>query len=339
MQRTRKCNLPVELAEFDNLVDYVQRRGNHWVSSCPACRDDGHKGSSWPDRCLWFIDHSKPRGFCTHCRQLFFPGRKDKNIGSEEMLARYQAMREADARRREAEAHVLNTKVAQFVDGKYWLRAHENLDNTHRHYWEQAGIPESYQNFWKLGYVPDRTFLVENNKYKTEAYTIPIFDINFLPVNMQYRLMRDDIPLGGRYRFEIPKRFSIFVARPDLDWDKVEELWIVEGSKKAAVAYINIPESRPDTRQIIAISSVSWWQDLSDILPYELPKLIIPDPEAMIRPDRAPATWSPHPVEMGRAIGTSRILSLPGKIDDMIVKSHISGDRILSMTRMATKVE
>jgi hypothetical protein len=198
-------------------------------------------------------------------------------------------------------------RLAEFSSEELWLEYTERMDDRHREWWKEAGIPDEWQTFWRLGYEPAKRYEFEQQVHTSPAYVIPKFDLGWVPTQIDYRLV--DAPKGaGKYRQVVDLPPAVFIARPDSE-ELAEDgrLLIVEGSKKAMVTYLLLED-----RQVAGIPGCTSWgkidekaQDLEEVF-------VVLDPGA--------GEWS---YRLAEKIGQARVLDLPMKIDDAILAGHL----------------
>lgn len=332
----RQTPLPTQLDEFNRQVNYVQKVGAlKWTSSCPNCGGEVHSDGKWPDRCVWWADEGRPRGACMRCGKIFFPGKHDNLFMSAQELERRRKLREQQWLSEQAEEKRRRERFAQFTTDELWKELHNRLTEEHRHWWEAQGIGAYWQDFWQLGYTPDKAFKVGDKLYHSPAMTIPIFDLGWEPKNIQYRLLRE-IPGSGKYRPEIHTP-AAFISRPDMTLD-VDEVVIVEGSKKAMVVYLYL-DYKEEQFQTVGVPSMNSWAGMEQRFENAGRVYVMLDPDSMKRPIRAPDDWQPYPVKLCKKIGLkSRLVELPAKPDDMLLKHGATSDTFREAFRNARRV-
>lgn len=211
-------------------------------------------------------------------------------------------------------------RAAAFAGSGEWETYHHALTEENRIWWRSQGIPDDWQDFWGLGYTPSHTFKYKDEMYKRPAYTIPKFDRNFVPVNMDYRLV--DPPLGvGKYRpkYGLPSR--VFIARPDMpNLTHDGRIVVVEGSKKAMVVSSQLGV------QTLGIPGCSSWGDLlsllQDVRYNQL--VVVLDPDA-----------SKKALLLAKAIGKFTVqLSLPAKPDDAFLYYNLTPERFWNLVKL-----
>ena len=200
---------------------------------------------------------------------------------------------------------------------------HDNMSEENKSWWEKAGVPADYQLFWELGYIPNRAIFDRTGSLiKVSAYSIPKHDLGWHKLNVDFRLI--GAPLDcGKYRPIAGLPPAPFIARPDfatLDNDGVA--YVVEGSKKAMVSCVFL-----DNAQVIGVPSNNSWCNIQERLNGTCDRVfVVLDPDSWVSAHR-----------LCRLIGPkARQVTLPGKIDDLILSGSLSRaafERILKMSR------
>ena len=251
-------------------------------------------------RMLVFVDHGPNCNFECPCgyKGVMFAngnGRADPEAT--------RKLRESIRQAKEQQKHKSEAALAAFRHRETWLEYHQNLDVQHRIWWLRQGIPPKWQNFYKLGYAPDKTFGNNGELFRSAAYTIPCFDLGWAPVNLQYRVLQ--MPDGaGKYRQEAGLPASLFFSRPDLPIG--EQPIIVEGAKKAGVLCIRLPGNP----QVIGLPGALSWAGVEERVRDCGQVWIVLDPDAQ---------QAAH--KLAEAIGrAARIVQLGVKPDDAFVQ-------------------
>lgn len=190
-------------------------------------------------------------------------------------------------------------KLLDWREEKSWTEYHNNLDEKARKWWRSQGIPDNWQDHWKLGFMEEKHFKAEGEKRTSPAYTIPKFGLNWIPMNMDYRLI--DYPdVGGKYRPEYGLSPFPFLSDPSSKNFFNRDILIVEGSKKAMVTYLK--QSRFES--IIGVPSCNSWAGAEQLVKTSSNVFIAFDPDAEIWANR-----------LAREVD-GKIISIASKIDD-----------------------
>ena len=151
-------------------------------------------------------------------------------------------------------------RLAEFSTRELWEECHRRMQEEQRVWWRQQGIADEWQEYYKLGYAPQRSFSHNGELFVANAYTIPIFDLGWKPINMQYRI--ENPPPGvGKYRQEAGLSAAAFLSRPDMG-ELGGEIIVVEGAKKAAVVCAHLS----DTPQVVGLPGCSSWAGMDTAL-------------------------------------------------------------------------
>jgi len=230
----QEASLPPVFTAYVGKVSYVQiESSTTFTSSCPACGGDVHPGGEFPDRCTWFLE-GKPLGFCRRCGGLFWPDANGYKPDPQELehWRKRQEQREQE-RKRSAER-----ALAHLREERFYERYHDQMGEVGKRYWEQRGIPQTYQMWWQLGYDPDHRFFARGEPWHTPSATIPIMGKDWAPLNVKHRLIKVP-PNGGKYRYELAGQGQgLFRCNPDLDLS--EHVIAVEGEIKAMVVMVTL---------------------------------------------------------------------------------------------------
>lgn len=232
---------PSEFAKIGLRGEFAKKNtaGTEWAGACPKC---GGK-----DRFIVFTDKEFPhwRYLCRHCSPTggwideLYPRLKEeyKRMTPEERTQRAtQEAREAE-QRLALEIQRAQSALAELRQAQSWLRYHEQMNDWARQKWESWGVPDWFQDYWQLGYDPDRVIFSGGFEHHTATMTIPIFaPITWDVLNVRHRLLTPPKP-NDKYRPEhshLPP--ALFIAEPDLALKNLTV--VVEGEKKAMVTFI-----------------------------------------------------------------------------------------------------
>ena len=271
---------------IDRLRIHTDRPFPHWNWECRKC---GRKG---------WADQLNPR-----LREELTP----------ELRAEYaKKNQETDATRKKAQTLALE----KYQKSRIWEKYHKNLTPQHRAWWRSQGIPDKWQDFWQLGYVPN---LALHRTINRHAYTIPKFGFGGEPTNLDYRII--DPPQDmGKYRPIRGLPVAPFISRPKMpDWN---EVYIVEGSKKAMV--LTCHNIMPESGLVIGIPSCNSWAGIEKMAQkWETTIWVMLDPGAN--------EWAYH---LSRALGPPAIVvELSDKPDDMVLAGATRDDFLAYMRK------
>lgn len=292
---------PDIIARFGYLHDHRYRGNGEHSSACPQC--GGERGGSDPsDRFRFWERNGQAVNFW--CRRCGFQGFTDDNQPGRVLTAEERQelaeMRQREARREEQR---LQEKIRELQRLSYWEGWHDAMTQQQRQLWRDAGIPDSFQDYWQLGHTEYR-----GDGWKSPALTIPYFERDWQAQTIQYRLLNPPAP-ADKYRFQAGLRAGVWRAEPDVEIKGA--VLLCEGMKKAAVTFIEIVARAGRRYVVVAVPSKSPGEALLDYLREADPLYIVLDPDAYTGPNSA----------VRRLVklmpGTpKRIVKLPVKADD-----------------------
>ena len=197
--------------------------------------------------------------------------------------------------------------------------------------WTQAGIDEGMQEFYYLGANEDFRYWEKKIEYHSPTLTIPYFDEWMNPIFINHRLVNPINP-KSKYRpdmsgIDVPD----YLAIPKLGYDG-EYVIIVEGAKKAMVTW----NKAPSESQVIGVSTQGAYRQLEEKLKGSIGKrvIVIPDPDKVTEKNEKVLTQSR---DLARALG-GKILRVPEKIDDYIVRAGISPNSFYKLLKQSRHV-
>lgn len=264
------------------------------------------------------------------CDTKFRPSKTDQGISDEELESRRKA-REIEDAREEAERRRL---LAKFTSSELWSELHDRMGEEQRQWWRNRGIPDEWQDFWKVGYTERKKFYVGDTEYYSPAYTTPIFDLGWQIKTVHYRLVETPDP-KERYRPQYGTHPSAFIARPDLELD-TDECFVVEGATKAGVMYVTM---NMEIFQVIGVPAMNAWDGMEKRLGAIGRVYVMFDPDSLVRPKNAPNDWTPWPVKFCQAVGkNARLIEPSMKPDDMVTMYGATADTFNAMKKWARPV-
>ena len=105
-------------------------------------------------------------------------------------------------------------------------------------YWRQRGIPDDWQDFWKLGV----NYEYHTGDMLTPSVTIPLFDHEWRILNIKHRLLEPPANTG-KYRYEVSGQGQpLFLTSPTVPLSG--HAIAIEGEIKAAVTYIHMGDKQ-----------------------------------------------------------------------------------------------
>lgn len=304
-------NAPVELAQLGlDPNAFVRSDSKSWRGSCPRC--GGRR------RLLVFTDHPFPkwRATCDGCGLKAWADQLNAALKQpvDDATRREWAERnEREARERDERRR---KRLAEFSTSEIWNEFHRRMQEANRAWWRSQGIPDSAQDFYRLGFVPDKNFMDASTSewFRRDAYTVPIFETGWSPVNVQYRIV-DPPPSVGKYRQEHGIPAAAFRSWPDLPVEESAEVFVVEGAKKAIVLCVHTDA------QVIGLPGALSWAGMDARLQNAERVWVMLDPDTWSKPTAAGTDWQPPAVKLAKAIGPqARAVELPHKPDDMLTR-------------------
>jgi hypothetical protein len=306
-----------DLIAMAGAMTKLTHHGHYWSGPCPLCR-------AGTDR---FVIKQRPDGeyrwYCRQCGDNKYHDvidyvvqienvpfdRAVEILTGEQIKLRSLSAEEIAERQRihaaeqAARMKQLEESTREFATHEIWELFCKRMTDENKAWWRKQGIPDVWQEFWKLGYTPEKCFEFEGTFYRSPAYTIPKFDYNWQAVNIDYRLL--EYPAGvGKYRPAPDLPPAAFLSRPDCQ-AVTDQVIIVEGSKKAMVTTIYNGADNYHVH-VFGIPSKNSWAGIAEKVKNCGRVWIALDPDA--------TEWA---FKLGAAIGANaRIIELPYKPDD-----------------------
>jgi hypothetical protein len=225
---------------------------------------------------------------------------------------------------------------------KIWERFYENNDDVALKYYAERGIPKTWVDYLKLGYIPDYTVYTKENgekiTYTSPSFTIPVWgveehnedggiSVRGVVQNIKVRV-QNPRNNNDRYRTFYPAKSSyLFVPCYDLPLNGAGVL--VEGEFKAIVTERTI--DHPYIR-VVGLQSKTPFLDVLKPLDNLDPIYIMLDPDAMrVEPGQTKSAA----MRLAEALGKERCLlvELPCKVDDGIVQYGLDPLKFMRMGR------
>jgi hypothetical protein len=236
---------------------------------------------------------------------------------------------QAEQARREEEAQALASARERLQLSRVWETYHNNLDERARELWRARGIPDDWQDYYCLGYCPVREWRCGDEIGKSDSLTIPylryIAPLKYTCFGLKHRILVPDFP-GGKYRPEF-SGLGNGLYYPMHEEPMLPDVLIIEGEIKAMVVQIALYSLDPCPNMTVVghTGKAMKAELLSDFA--ECRRVwIIPDPDAA-REGQA----------MAEAIGADKckIITLPGKVDDLITGGVIDGADLYALLTVA----
>ena len=314
---------PADMVErFGHLPDHRYRGGNEHSSACPKC-GGGRGGREPSDRFRFWVREGQACNFW--CRRCGFDGFSDDNKQttppSPERMAALDSARLENAERESARIQSL---IERLQIEAYWRGFHEAMGERQRQMWRDQGIADSLQNYYQLGYTDQFSFYDGNDRHQADAMTIPVFEVGWEAVNVQYRIV--DPPAGvGKYRFTAGLPVSLFLTDPSCE--PANATLVVEGAKKGIVLYSQLPSSIVT----VAVPSKQPPEKMIARLEQCDPVYIGLDPDAYTDGNSAK--------RLAAMLGArARFVRFPAKPDDLIVEYGFTGQDIMDYINSASRV-
>lgn len=264
-------------------------------------------------RFVVFIDKDWPSwyGFCDICGKEGWADQLNPNLKTGGMPENTPPPANLDAAPDGKDSLAL---LDDFRREKPWEQFHDNLDEKSREWWRQQGIPDKWQDIWKLGYLPEKFFKVGDELRSCPAYTIPKFGLGWTAMNIDYRL-KEPPEKGGKYRPKYGLDQFPFLSDPDNKDFFLGDLLIVEGSKKAMVTRIS--QSIFDC--VAGVPACNSWGNIEKYAKRAERAYVVLDPRADI--------WA---ARLCKEIGEhAKFFVLPTKIDDAFLYYGMTEDHLI----------
>ena len=266
----------------------ARRKGPaEWSSPCPKCGGE--------DRFVIFAANGV-HGDRYWCRQCGLKGFMDgkKKLTPEE-LAEYARKRQE---RIEQERLLRDERVQKLTEAAYWRGYHDAMRDAGRVAWRKRGLPDEAQDWFDLGYT-----MFQGH----EALSIPFHNREWAVETVQYRLL--DTDGSGKYRFESGYPAVPYWTRPLTEgWPVI----VCEGAIKAAVLFWNFVVELNRPYNIVGVTTKTPGRNESERLAEDIhgsDVFLLLDPDAT----------TPEKKRVGKHFEHTRYVSLPGKIDDMLL--------------------
>lgn len=298
----KQSTIPAEFQHLNGRISYIQRKSsNEYSASCPECGGVPHQNGELPDRFVMFID-DRPRAWCRKCGLFIWADGEARKLSKEELLLR----KEIEEKILEDQKRLIEIKLAQIREDKAWLRWHIDMDEWGKQQWYKRGLPDEFQEFWKLGLNPRYT---TEGGFVTSALTIPCFDRKWEITQVYSRLFEIPPGEGGKYRQTKGLRPALFIADPN--WLLSEQIIVVEGQIKAQHVFKALINHKIDSQEpmkgwgynIVAIPSVEPNLDIFEPIKNAKQVTLCLDPDSRV------------PNKYGRVIQTELIKKMADKYD------------------------
>ena len=313
--------LPTELQHFSHLPDLQYRGSNEWSSACPHCGGGGVRHDK-SDRLRLFAASKgyNARLWCRRCSHFEWADAQENKPPDPVKIKEAEQLRREMAQQEERRLHA---KIEELRHNAYWEGYHDSMQEKHRIMWRNEGISDGLQDFFRLGYISQRKFYDGNKPFNSPAMTIPIFDVGWQAINVQYRIMNRPSNVG-KYRFTAGLPAPLYLTDPD---NKPSgPTLMVEGVKKAIILYANLGHKFT----VVAVPSKMPSKKLIQQLDKCDPVYVTLDPDAY--------TDGQSAARIGTMIGDrARFVRLPAKPDDLFTKYGFTSSTMTSYINQATR--
>lgn len=254
----------------------------------------------------------------------------------ERMCAEREAAEESRMTAERAEREAVHAELTARAD---WRTYADNLDRypEARALWHERGLSDEWISYYGLGYSPSREFGYGEDRITSPSLTIPYFRPVFCPdpeggdavtwrvVGLQHRLLADNTP-GGKYRPHMRGAGKSLFYTDLLARRATGRVLLVEGEIKAMVTWAALWEGyelcyAPDLTVIGTAGAAVKGELLAELERAEHIMVCL-DPDA-----------ETEAVKLAKMLGEerSRVIRLPGKIDDLIVSGVLDTGMLINL--------
>jgi hypothetical protein len=326
----------------------LRQEGHNLKTSCPFHTETNrHEFKLEPTKQQWFC-WSGPCGggdvFTLVMKTLHLPfieaykwlgGDQEITPEKKAQLQSERELRNVERERKAAEKELKITNLRTSIEAQqFWTKLSECMTHEQIAWWEKAGIPHDWQQYWGLGYSKDighdfyqhfYGFIPEmlQDPSHAEAYSIPYL----LAGHFQTMQWRFTTPNGmGKYHFSAWLSSHAFITRPDLDFDSI---LVVEGAKKAMVTHILGTLAK---MQVIGLPSENVIpNDILPVLQAAGSVWVLLDPDSWLK------GWTAQHVA---TIGPNAYaVNLPGKIDDHLLAGNLTSRDLRGVLKRAQQMK
>ena len=299
---------PVRLIEQRCGIQLKRVSGHEWSGPCPHCGGDD-RWHFWDDKLNWWC-----RPGPGHCGQKGFLDDLFDELKQPSWEQKVEwRLRQLEAAKREHERRLSN--LEQMHQCKDYLRYHQNLTMEALEYWWGEGMTNETIDRYRLGYCKR----CPTDRDGRASYTIPVI-IHDKLYNIRHRLIGGEN--GDKYRPHMAGLPNVLFNADNLYRDDIEKICICEGEKKSLVVE---QHGFPN----VGIMGKSGF-----------------NPSWVTRFDRFKTVYvalDPDAIDGARRLagmfgGRGRVVVLPCKIDDMIVRYSATANDIEWFLRVAEPV-
>jgi hypothetical protein len=252
---------------------------------------------------------------------------------SKETMDRLKQEREERERKRIEEDRIKQESArTKLQESKLWQVYHSNLDAMEkRDLWRARGIPDDWQNYYKVGYCPSREWMRDEEIITSDSLTIPYLQyaepMEYQCVTLKHRLLNTDKG-GDKYRPELSglgnQLFTPWYENPI-----GKEVLILEGEIKSMVVFSRLWVGRDNMNvlpwlDIVGIAGMNAKPGLLSALDNSEKIYICLDPDA-----------KKQAVDLSTTLGKDRckVISLPDKIDDLFIMGSLTTKLFLDILK------
>ena len=212
---------------------------------CRQCQEAPDSGGHWHDA-IDYIQFRDGLTFVDAVERL--TGRRQVTPEEAARIEEMHRQHVAELERQEAETR--KAAADELTTSGDWQRYNANLkeDPRAREYWRVRGIADDWQDYYGLGYCPERDWKAGSETVRSASLTIPYFipvveqhpgegdDYTWRVIDLKHRLLMTDAP-GGKYRHHIAGcGNNLFVTDLFVHPERLfADVLIVEGEIKAMV--------------------------------------------------------------------------------------------------------
>lgn len=298
-----RCNCPIHGGQDKNLE--VFDSGRAWTChSRVECNQYGHDG-------IGLLRALNGWSF------LEVKEKYDKPADPQEAARRAAQNAERAARELQEKIEQAQKALEELQKARKWQEYHQMMGDGARDLWRLRGIPDEWQNYWNLGYC-----LSCPTYAPSASLTIPLFQPNEAePRNIKHRLLTPENP-KDKYRPEKSGLPAVpFYGDNVLPVAAADRVIIVEGEIKAAVTFSTL---NYEGWQVIGLPGKDAFRTVPDLAGHD-GVWLIPDPDGL-------EAWGKFAHTLG-----GRVVTLPEKIDDLIIAGAMERSDLLGLLDQARK--
>lgn len=287
---------------------------------CRHCQGEPGSGGHWGD----FADFMQFAYGWTLKETLHSLGMDRKLTPAE--VAELDRQRQAAQEKQRLEEAAKQTEVHKRLTAGEWMQYNQNLTTIPeaREMWRARGLSDEWQDFYKVGYCPYRSWW---GKFASDSLTIPylrIVNSAWKVLNLKHRLLMDNPPMG-KYLPDLPGAGNhLYIPNYHEPEPAGKNLLIVEGEIKAMITWAAIGETGSwPVWSVIGIPGHGWREDWLQTFVQADHIFVCLDPDA----DAQRAAK-----RLAHSIGEKATnVLLPDKIDDLLNMHVLSGVKLLQV--------